>query len=107
MSLPVAACVFARGDGHECFLTVSLVLYFNRACFSPPTMPRPVVAHANPDPHPSSHHQVKKAREAGTVDPLTLKDKDTGLPFKVRAFMRLDRSGKVSTLHRRVGGYGI
>lgn len=42
--------------------------------------------------------QVKKAREAGTVDPLTLKGKDTGLPFKVRAFMRLDRSGKVSAL---------
>lgn len=35
--------------------------------------------------------QVKKAREAGTVDALTLQDSDTGLPFKVRAFMRLDR----------------
>lgn len=41
---------------------------------------------------------MKKAREAGTVDALTLKDKDTGLPFKVRAFMRLDRSGKVSAV---------
>lgn len=48
--------------------------------------------------HPVAHHQVKKAREAGTVDALTLKDKDTGLPFKVRAFMRLDRTAKVSTI---------
>eukprot|EP00752_Nemacystus_decipiens_P018614 g16689.t1 len=45
--------------------------------------------------------KVKKAREAGMVDPLALKDKDTGLPFKVRAFMRLDRSGKFD-----VGGAG-
>lgn len=38
--------------------------------------------------------QVKKAREAGTVDAATLSDSDPGLPFKVRAFMRLDRTNK-------------
>ncbi|CAM9431221.1 unnamed protein product, partial [Ectocarpus fasciculatus] len=38
--------------------------------------------------------QVKRAREAGTVDASTVGDTDTGLPFKVRAFMRLDRKSK-------------
>ncbi|CBJ27707.1 Nuclear pore complex protein Nup93, putative [Ectocarpus siliculosus] len=38
--------------------------------------------------------QVKRAREAGTVDASTVRDTDTGLPFKVRAFMRLDRKSK-------------
>ncbi|CAM9575547.1 unnamed protein product [Hapterophycus canaliculatus] len=40
--------------------------------------------------------KVKKAREAGVVDAATLRDTDTGLPFKVRAFMRLDRTNKFS-----------
>ncbi|CAN0149209.1 unnamed protein product [Scytosiphon promiscuus] len=38
--------------------------------------------------------KVKKAREAGVVDAATLRDTDTGLPFKARAFMRLDRTNK-------------
>ncbi|CAN0234818.1 unnamed protein product [Pylaiella littoralis] len=38
--------------------------------------------------------KVKKAREAGTVDAATLGDTDIGLPFKVRAFMRLERTSK-------------
>lgn len=38
---------------------------------------------------------MKRAREAGTVDASTVRDTDTGLPFKVRAFMRLDRKSKV------------
>eukprot|EP00904_Undaria_pinnatifida_P010723 jgi/Undpi1/6781/HiC_scaffold_21.g09258.m1 len=38
--------------------------------------------------------KVKKAREAGTVDASSRGDTATGLPPKVRTFMRLDRQGK-------------